>query len=99
MNTEEPVRIRAAKITDAAETSHTHTTSRAVSMPCLPPQIRDHEQVTHWAETLLKSHRIWVAVRSGKLLGYAALDGNLLDTCMCDRTSADRVSARCSWTR
>lgn len=80
MNTEEPVRIRAAKVTDAAEIAHIHMTSRAVSMPYLPPQIRNHEQVTQWAEEILvKGYRTWVAVRSGKLLGYAALDGNLLE--------------------
>lgn len=49
-------------------------------MPYLPPQIRNHEQVTQWAEEILvKGYRTWVAVRSGKLLGYAALDGNLLE--------------------
>jgi GNAT superfamily N-acetyltransferase len=80
VNTEEPVRIRAAKVTDAAEIAHIHMTSRAVSMPYLPPQIRNHEQVTQWAEEILvKGYRTWVAVRSGKLLGYAALDGNLLE--------------------
>jgi GNAT superfamily N-acetyltransferase len=80
VNTEEPVRIRAAKVTDAAEIAHIHMTSRAVSMPYLPPQIRNHEQVTQWAdEILVKGYRTWVAVRSGKLLGYTALDGNLLE--------------------
>jgi GNAT superfamily N-acetyltransferase len=80
VNTEEPVRIRVAKVTDAAEIAHIHMTSRAVSMPYLPPQIRNHEQVTQWAEEILvKGYRTWVAVRSGKLLGYAALDGNLLE--------------------
>jgi GNAT superfamily N-acetyltransferase len=49
-------------------------------MPYLPPQKRSHGQVTDWVEeVVLKECRTWVAVRGGELLGYAALDGDLLE--------------------
>ncbi|MCX4474880.1 GNAT family N-acetyltransferase [Streptomyces cellulosae] len=54
--------------------------SRAASMPYLPPQKRNHAQVKKWAEeVLLKECRTWVAVQGGEVLGYAALDGDLLE--------------------
>nr|WP_286169386.1 GNAT family N-acetyltransferase [Actinospica acidiphila] len=49
-------------------------------MPYLPPQKRDHEQVTRWVrDVVLKRCRTWVAVRRAEILGYAALDGDMLD--------------------
>jgi ribosomal protein S18 acetylase RimI-like enzyme len=51
-----------------------------MTMPYLPPQKRDHEQVARWVEeVLLKECRMWVAVRGGEILGYAALAGDLLE--------------------
>ncbi|MGG8405085.1 N-acetyltransferase family protein [Streptomyces sp. 12297] len=80
MTAEELVTIRAAEVMDAADIARTHMASRAASMPYLPPQKRNHEQVTQWAENvLLKECRTWVAVRDGELLGYAALDGDMLE--------------------
>ncbi|NEC49521.1 GNAT family N-acetyltransferase [Actinospica acidiphila] len=55
-------------------------TSRSATMPYLPPQKRDHEQVTRWVrDVVLKRCRTWVAVRRAEILGYAALDGDMLD--------------------
>jgi ribosomal protein S18 acetylase RimI-like enzyme len=49
-------------------------------MPYLPPQERGHEQVTRWIrEVVLRRSRVWVAVRDGELVGYAALEGDTLE--------------------
>jgi ribosomal protein S18 acetylase RimI-like enzyme len=57
-----------------------HMTSRLAAMPYLPPQKRSHEQVTQWVrDVLLRQCRTWVAVRDGRIMGYAALDGDLLE--------------------
>ncbi|MGX7677867.1 N-acetyltransferase family protein [Jatrophihabitans sp. DSM 45814] len=54
--------------------------SRAATMPYLPPQRRNHEQVSWWVESvLLRTCRIWVAVRDSEILGYAALEGDVLE--------------------
>ncbi len=49
-------------------------------MPYLPPQPLSHAQVTAWVRDLvLKRCRTWMAVRGEEVLGYAALDGDVLD--------------------
>ena len=49
-------------------------------MPYLPPQRRSHEQVTRWvAEVVLQECRTWVAVRGTEVLGYASLEGDVLE--------------------
>ncbi|MEU5031045.1 GNAT family N-acetyltransferase [Streptomyces milbemycinicus] len=73
-------RIRFAEEADTAVIARIHMASRAATMPYLPPQKRDHEQVTRWArDVLLKRCRTWVAVRDAEVIGYAALDGDLLE--------------------
>ncbi|MFE5207762.1 GNAT family N-acetyltransferase [Streptomyces sp. NPDC056600] len=73
-------RIRRAEQADAATIARIHMTSRSATMPYLPPQKRDHEQVTRWArDVLLRRHRTWVAVRDAEIAGYAALDGSMLE--------------------
>ncbi|MEU6670083.1 GNAT family N-acetyltransferase [Streptomyces sp. NPDC046727] len=80
MNAEGLVRIRAAGVSDAADIARIHMASRAATMPYLPPQKRNHEQVTRWVEeVILKESHTWVAVRGAELLGYAALKGDLLE--------------------
>jgi ribosomal protein S18 acetylase RimI-like enzyme len=72
--------IRLADVNDAASVASIHMTSRAATMPYLPPQKRTHEQVTRWfQDTLLKECRAWVAVRGSEILGYAALAGDMLE--------------------
>ncbi|MFF7191965.1 GNAT family N-acetyltransferase [Streptomyces sp. NPDC008222] len=72
--------IRLADAADAAVIARIHMISRVVTMPYLPPQKRSHDQVTRWVEdVLLKSCRTWVAVRDGEILGYAALEGDMLE--------------------
>ncbi|MEV2198883.1 GNAT family N-acetyltransferase [Streptomyces fradiae] len=73
-------RIRFASEADAGVIARIHMTSRSVAMPYLPPQKRDHEQVTRWVRgVLLKRCRVWVAVREAEITGYAALDGDMLE--------------------
>jgi ribosomal protein S18 acetylase RimI-like enzyme len=72
--------IRLADTADAAVIARIHMISRVATMPYLPPQKRSHDQVTRWVEdVLLKSCRTWVAVRDGEILGYAALEGDMLE--------------------
>jgi len=72
--------IRLADAADAAVIARIHMISRVATMPYLPPQKRNHDQVTQWVEdVLLKSCRTWVAVRDGEILGYAALEGDMLE--------------------
>ncbi|MYT27620.1 MULTISPECIES: GNAT family N-acetyltransferase [unclassified Streptomyces] len=73
-------RIRSAEQADAAVIARIHMTSRSATMPYLPPQKRSHEQVTRWVEdVVLKQCRTWVAVRDPEVIGYAALDGDMLE--------------------
>jgi GNAT superfamily N-acetyltransferase len=72
--------IRFAEEADAAVIARIHLTSRSATMPYLPPQKRSHEQVTLWVrDVLLRQCRTWVAVRDAEIMGYAALDGDMLE--------------------
>lgn len=74
------IEIRPAETADAAVIARIHTTSRAAAMPYLPPQRRGHAQVARWIEqVVLPACRTWVAVREGEVVGYAALDGDMLE--------------------
>ncbi|MFI1200754.1 GNAT family N-acetyltransferase (plasmid) [Streptomyces sp. BHT-5-2] len=73
-------RIRLAEQADAAVIARIHMASRSATMPYLPPQKRSHEQVTRWfRDVVLKQCRTWVAVRDAEIIGYAALDGDVLE--------------------
>ena len=72
--------IRLAGAADAAAIAHIHMASRAAAMPYLPPQRRDHHEVSRWVEeVLLTSCHMLVAVRDAEILGFAALDGEMLE--------------------
>jgi GNAT superfamily N-acetyltransferase len=72
--------IRPARTGDAAAIARIHMDSRAATMPYLPPQIRSHDEVTRWVrEVVLKDCRTLVALRGTRPVGYAAVDGDLLD--------------------
>ncbi|MDH6580709.1 GNAT family N-acetyltransferase [Kitasatospora sp. MAP5-34] len=80
MNHTDTVELRLATPADAAAIAHIHMSSRAATMPYLPPQKRNHEQVTRWAaEVLLEECRTWVAVRGTEVLGYAGLESDVLE--------------------
>lgn len=80
MRDDEETRIRVADAADAAAIARIHLDSRAATMPYLPPQQRSHDEVTTWIrDIVLRQCRTWVAVRDAEIVGYAALDGDLLD--------------------
>ncbi|RCH66739.1 GNAT family N-acetyltransferase [Streptomyces sp. SDr-06] len=80
MHDDGKTRIRCAEEADAAVIARIHMTSRSATMPYLPHQKRGHEQVTRWVQdVLLKVCRTWVAVRDAEIIGYAALDGEMLE--------------------
>jgi ribosomal protein S18 acetylase RimI-like enzyme len=73
-------RVRFAEEADAAVIARIHMTSRLATMPYLPPQERSHEEVTRWIrDVVLRRCRTWVAVRGSEIVGYAALDGDMLE--------------------
>ncbi|WP_307811407.1 GNAT family N-acetyltransferase [Streptomyces fildesensis] len=73
--------IRPADIGDAVVIAEIHLASRAGTMPYLPPQQRSLEEVAWWVENIvLTEGQAWVAVDSyGEVLGYAALEGDMLE--------------------
>lgn len=74
------IRIRRAEAADADAIAGVHRASRSAAMPYLPPQKRDHEQVARWVrDVLLAECRMWVAVCDTEVVGYAALDGEMLE--------------------
>ncbi|MFF4186330.1 GNAT family N-acetyltransferase [Streptomyces sp. NPDC001691] len=80
MHDDGKTRIRCVEEADAAVIARIHMTSRSATMPYLPQQKRGHEQVTRWVQdVLLKVCRTWVAVRDAEIIGYAALDGEMLE--------------------
>ncbi|MGW8722458.1 N-acetyltransferase family protein [Streptomyces althioticus] len=80
MSDDSTTRIRVAAEEDASMVARIHMASRSATMPYLPPQKRDHEQVSRWVrDVVLKRCRTWVAVRRAETVGYAALDGDTLD--------------------
>lgn len=80
MSDDGKTQIRLAEDADAAVIARIHMTSRSAAMPYLPPQKRSGEQVTRWVrDVLLRQCRIWVAVRDAEIMGYAALDGDMLE--------------------
>ena len=76
----EKTEIRPAVSTDAEEIAAVHLASRAVGMPFLPPQERVWGEVVWWIENVVLAEcRVWVAVRGAETVGFAALDGDVLD--------------------
>ena len=80
MTDAEKTEIRPAASTDAEEIAAIHLASRAVAMPFLPPQERIWGEVVWWIEHMVLAEcRVWVAVRGAETVGFAALDGDMLD--------------------
>lgn len=72
--------IRLANTDDAAAIAGIHLDSRAATMPYLPPQRRGHDEVTRWIEAVvLRDCRTWVAVCDTRVVGYAAVEGDVLE--------------------
>ncbi|MEV0275870.1 GNAT family N-acetyltransferase [Streptomyces sp. NPDC050610] len=80
MNHGDGVRIRDADTADAAVIARIHLASRAATMPYLPAQRRGEDEVTWWIEhVVFKECRVWAAVLGEEVLGYAALEGDMLE--------------------
>jgi ribosomal protein S18 acetylase RimI-like enzyme len=80
MSAEGTAEVRPATTEDAEVIATVHQESRAATMPYLPPQKRAHEEVVRWIrESVLKECQVWVASRGEQILGYAALDGDVLE--------------------
>ena len=71
---------RRATVADARAMARVHIDSRAGTMPYLPPQVRPFEQVAEWMEhVVLPAGPGWVAVADGAVVGYAAVEGEVLE--------------------
>ncbi len=80
MNHGDGVEIRDAGTADAAVIARIHMESRAATMPYLPAQRRGADEVVWWIEHIVfKECRVWVAVLGAEVLGYAALEGDMLE--------------------
>lgn len=74
------VTIRPARATDARAIAMIHITSREAAMPFLPPRRRGDDEVVWWVENIvLIQSQTWVAERDGEVLGYAGLEGDMLE--------------------
>lgn len=72
--------VREAMAADAAAVAHVHVASREVTMPYLPPRRRSDAQVVAWVrDVVLARAAVWVAERDGRVVGYAAVEGDRLD--------------------
>ena len=76
-----PVRVRQATAHDAAAITAVHLASRSAAMPWLPQVHTDAETAAWVREVVLPGSRVWVAEgeATGDVVGYAALDGDVLD--------------------
>ncbi|MEU9125557.1 GNAT family N-acetyltransferase [Streptomyces sp. NPDC048506] len=80
MHVDDTTVIRLAEAEDAAAIAGIHLASRAATMPYLPPQLRPHDEVTRWVrDVVLRDCRTSVAVRGAEIVGYAAVDGDVLE--------------------
>lgn len=72
--------VREAGPADAAAIARVHIVSREVTMPYLPPRKRTDAEVEWWVEhVVLAEAAVWVAERAGTVVGYAAVEGDVLD--------------------
>jgi GNAT superfamily N-acetyltransferase len=73
-----PFTIRRAEPRDAAEIAEVHIVSMRTAMPFLPELHTDEETRAWVRETLLPQQEVWVAEAGGRVVGMAALDGDML---------------------
>ena len=75
------ITIRTAQPSDAAAITEIHLAARKVTMPYLPTLHTDEETLAWITDVVLPHHQVWVAVEpaGAQVLGYAVLDGDLLD--------------------
>ena len=74
MTSTEDLLIRLAAPEEADAVADLHSRSRAAVVPAMPPTIHTSEETRAWMRGRVGStHDVWVAERSGSLVGYAAL--------------------------
>jgi GNAT superfamily N-acetyltransferase len=72
--------IRLADAEDAEAIARIHLASRAATMPYLPAQTYTHDEVIQWVrDVVLRTCRTWVLTRSAEVVGYAAVEGDVLE--------------------
>ncbi len=72
--------IRPAAPADAPAIARVHIASREATMPYLPPRTRSDAQVEAWVrDVVLPGAAVWVAELDGRVVGYAAVEGDTLD--------------------
>lgn len=80
MTDELGVTVRRAELSDVYDVADIQTASRAATMPYLPPQTRSRDEVACWVENIvLVECQVWVAVRGGEVVGFAALEDDMLE--------------------
>lgn len=73
------ITLRAAQPDDASEITSVFLQSRAAAMPYLPRLHSDEETLWWMQHVVLAEQRVWVVTdEQGKILGFAALDGEQL---------------------
>jgi ribosomal protein S18 acetylase RimI-like enzyme len=70
--------IRVAEARDADEIAEVHTIAMREAMPYLPHLHTDAETRSWVAEVVLPRQEVWVAEAGGRVVGVAALEGEML---------------------
>jgi GNAT superfamily N-acetyltransferase len=73
-----PVHLRPGRPEDASALASIHLRSRAAAMPWLPV-LHDEAETRGWMAGVLRGQRVLVAERSGRPVGFAAVDGEWLE--------------------
>lgn len=74
-----PFVLRQATIRDASGIADVHMEARRHAMPYLP-ELHGDEETRSWLEhVVLPTQQVWVAEREGRVIGFAALIGNVLE--------------------
>ena len=73
-----PFKIRPAEAGDAEAIAKIHTTSMREALPYLPDLHSEEEDRAWVANVVLPHQEVWVAEAAGRVVGVAALDGDML---------------------
>jgi GNAT superfamily N-acetyltransferase len=72
--------LRAGTPADAEVLARIHLDSRAATMPYLPAGLHTDDEVVWWLrELVLPEQHSWVARSGAEVLGYAVVDGDVLE--------------------
>jgi chorismate mutase/GNAT superfamily N-acetyltransferase len=70
----EDLLLREAAVEEADVLADLHTAARVAAVPAIPPPVHTPEETREWMRGRVGStHEVWVAERSGAVVGYAAL--------------------------